>query len=107
MIGILGIWALATIPQTILSIAFSVVMNYIAGPEGRYELMTHRWSVLGFTNAFTALLAGQFLDRLPFPINYQLVFIALSAGGLISYYFSSQINLKALEPVVSKEHFSV
>jgi len=107
VIGILGIWALATIPQTILSIAFSVVMNYIAGPEGRYELMTHRWSVLGFTNAFTALLAGQFLDRLPFPINYQLVFIALSAGGLISYYFSSHINLKALEPVVSTERFSI
>ncbi len=91
--GILGIWALATFPQTVLNIAFSVVMNSVAGPAGRYELMTHRWSILGFTNATTALLAGEFLDRLPFPLNYQAVFIALSAGGLISYYFSSQIIL--------------
>ena len=49
--GILGLWALATIPQTILSITFSVVMNQVAGSSGRYELMTHRWSLLGLTNA--------------------------------------------------------
>ncbi len=93
VLGILGIWALATIPQTILSITFSVVMNTIAGPAGRYELMTHRWSILGFTNAITALLAGQALDSMTFPTNYQVVFIALSVGGLISYYFSSHIEL--------------
>jgi hypothetical protein len=96
--GVLGIWALATIPQTVLSISFSVVMNSVAGPAGRYELMTHRWSVLGFTNAITALLAGQFLEglpflKIPFPLNYQLMFITLSVGGLISYYFSSRIIL--------------
>jgi hypothetical protein len=90
--GILAIWAVATIPQTVLNIAFSVVMSSIAGPAGRYELMTHRWSILGFTNAVTALIAGQVLDALPFPINYQVVFVALSAGGLISYYFSSHIT---------------
>jgi hypothetical protein len=98
IIGILGIWALATIPQTVLNITFSVVMNLVAGPEGRYELMTHRWSILGFTNASTALLAGQFLESLPFPLNYQVVFIALSAGSLISFYFSSHLIIKDNPP---------
>lgn len=93
ILSILWIWALVTIPQTILSITFTVVMNSIAGPAGRYELMTHRWSILGFTNAITAILAGQALDNLPFPLNYQLVFIALSIGGLVSYYFSSHLTL--------------
>jgi len=91
--GILGVWALATVPQTVVNICFSVVMNSVAGPGGRYELMTHRWSIMGFSNALSALLAGQLLDRLPFPINYQVVFIGLSVGGLISYYFSSKIVL--------------
>ena len=103
-IGILGIWALATIPQTILNITFSVVMNSVAGPAGRYELMTHRWSILGFTNAMTALVAGQVLDGIKvFPLNYQIVFIALSIGGLVSYYFSSQINLPD-NPQVETDH---
>lgn len=93
VIGILGVWALVTVPQTVVNICFSVVMNSVAGPGGRYELMTHRWSIMGLTNATTALLAGQILDWLPFPLNYQVVFIGLSAGGLISYYYSSQIVL--------------
>lgn len=93
VLGILAIWALATIPQTVVNIAFSVVMNSVAGPAGRYELLSHRWSILGFTNAATALLAGYYLDKLPFPLNYQIVFIALSIGGLISYYYSSHITL--------------
>jgi MFS family permease len=93
VVGILGIWALVTIPQTVVAITFSVVMNMVAGPAGRYELMTHRWSILGLTNALTALVAGLALDSIRFPTNYQVVFMALSLGGLISYYFSSHIDL--------------
>ena len=78
---ILLIWALATIPQTIVSIAFSVVMNSVAGPDGRYELMTRRWSILGITTTLTVLLVGQILDNIIFPLNYRLVFLMLSLGG--------------------------
>jgi hypothetical protein len=104
VLGILGIWALATIPQTVLTIAFSVVMSSVAGPAGRYELMTHRWSILGFTNAMTALAAGQVLDRIVFPLNYQVVFIALSLGGLVSYYFSSHLVLDDNPPPDPQPH---
>lgn len=91
--SILIIWAFATIPQTVVAIAFSVVMNAVAGPQGRYALMSRRWSTLGLTSAITVALVGQILDRVIFPLNYQLVFLGLSVGGLISYYFSSHINL--------------
>ncbi len=91
--AILAIWALATLPQTIVSILFSVVMNTVAGPEGRFELMSRRWSIMGFTSAITVVIVGQVLDRMGFPFNYQLVFMVLSIGGLISYYFSSHLDL--------------
>ncbi|HMN60850.1 MAG TPA: hypothetical protein PJ988_10825 [Anaerolinea sp.] len=93
VIGILGVWALATIPQTLLSISFTVVMSMVAGPVGRYELMTRRWSILGLTTTLTVLVIGQVLERITFPLNYQLMFLILSLGGLISYYFSSHIRL--------------
>ena len=96
--GILGIWALATLPQTMVAIGFSVVMNAVAGPNSRYELMTRRWSILGFTTSVMVVLAGEILDRIGFPMNYQTVFMALSLGGLISYYFSSHIDLPDSEP---------
>lgn len=91
--GILVVWALATIPQTLLNISFSVVMNAVAGPNLRYELMTRRWSILGVTTAVSVFIIGQFLDRITFPTNFQAIFIFLSIGGLISYYFSSHIQL--------------
>ncbi len=91
--GILAIWALATIPQTLLNISFSVVMNAVAGPNHRYDLMTRRWSILGVTTAVAVFFIGQFLDRMVFPTNFQVTFIFLSIGGLVSYYFSSHIRL--------------
>jgi Na+/melibiose symporter-like transporter len=99
--AVLFIWAMATIPQTMVAVGFSVVMNSVAGPEGRYDLMSRRWSILGFTTAITVALAGQVLDRIGEPLNYQVVFLALSLGGLISYYFSSRIQLLDVQPTPS------
>jgi hypothetical protein len=98
IISILLVWALATIPQTILSISFSVVMNAIAGPKGRYELMTRRWSILSLTTVVTSICVTQVIDRLSFPQNYQIVFLILSIGGLVSYYFSSHLNISDVQP---------
>jgi MFS family permease len=91
--SILLIWALATIPQTLVSITFSVVMNAVAGPDRRFELMSRRWSTMGLTTTLAVVVIGQMLDKVIFPLNYQLMFIGLSIGGLISYYYSSHIVL--------------
>lgn len=91
--SILLIWALATLPQTVVAITFSVVMNSVAGPTRRFELMSRRWSILGITTTLVVLALGQLLDRVIFPLNYQLMFIAMSVGGLISFYFSSHIKI--------------
>ncbi len=56
--AILVIWAFATLPQTIVAVSFTVVMNEVAGPTHRYELMSRRWSILGLTTAVTTLLTG-------------------------------------------------
>ncbi|MDL1897370.1 MFS transporter [Anaerolineae bacterium CFX7] len=90
---ILLIWALATIPQTIVNVGFTVVMAGVAGPEGRFYLMSRRWSSLGITSAIVVAVAGIVLDRIVFPLNFQIVFIALSMGGLLSLYFSRRIEL--------------
>ena len=81
-----------------VSVSFSVVMNAVSGPEGRFELMSRRWSILGITTALTVAIAGQILDHIGFHLNYQIVFIGLSLGGLISYYFSSRIQIADIEP---------
>jgi predicted MFS family arabinose efflux permease len=89
----LVIWAFASLPQTALAVAFSVVMNAVAGPEGRYSLLSRRWAVFGLTTVVGTFFITRVIDRVAFPLNYALMFLGLSLGGLISFYFSRRISL--------------
>ncbi len=101
--AVIGIWALATIPQTIVSVSFTVVMGGVAGARGRFTLMSRRWSLLGITTSLTVLLVGQVLNLFAFPLNYQVVFIGSAVGGLISYIYSSSIKLPDAEAPGTRE----
>ena len=94
----LAFWALLTVPRTMVLVGFTVVMSLIAGPRGRYELMSRRWSIVGFVASVSGALVGLVLDRIPFPLNYQLVLVALSFSGLISYHYGNRIRLPDVEP---------
>jgi hypothetical protein len=94
----LVIWAFATLPQTALAVAFSVVMNAVAGPEGRYALLSRRWAIYGLTGVIFTFAVTRVIDRVTFPLNYGLMFLGLSLGGLISFYFSSRISLPDQTP---------
>ena len=91
--AILVIWALTTLPQVVVSITFSVVMNEVAGPNLRYDLLGRRWSIMGLISAVCIALTGQALQYLRFPFNYQIAFMFLSLGGLVSLYFAGRLRL--------------
>jgi hypothetical protein len=95
----LVIWAFASLPQTALSVAFSVVMNAVAGPEGRYQLLSRRWAIFGLTTVIGTFFITRVIDLVAFPLNYALMFLGLSLGGLISFYFSRRISVPD-QPVV-------
>ncbi len=93
IISTLAIWAFATLPQTALAVAFSVVMNAVAGPEGRYALLSRRWTIFGITGVVGTFIVTRLIDLIHFPLNYGIMFLVLSLGGFLSYYFSRQIVL--------------
>ena len=93
IISTLLIWAFATLPQTALAVAFSVVMNAVAGPEGRYALLSRRWAIFGLTSVIGTFIVTRLIDRMTFPLNYAIMFLVLSLGGFFSYYFSRKIEL--------------
>jgi predicted MFS family arabinose efflux permease len=98
ILATLAIWAFATLPQTALAVAFSVVMNAVAGPEGRYALLSRRWAIFGLTGVVGTFIVTRLINLLGFPVNYAVMFLVLSLGGFLSYYFSSQINLPEQNP---------
>ena len=98
VIATLAIWALATLPQTALAVAFSVVMNAVAGPEGRYALLSRRWFIFGLTSVIGTFFVTRTIDLLQFPRNYEIMFMGLSLGGLISFIFSRRIQIPNQTP---------
>jgi MFS family permease len=98
VIATLAIWAFATLPQTALAVAFSVVMNAVAGPEGRYALLSRRWAIFGLTTVVGTFFVTRTIDLIEFPYNYAVMFLGLSLGGLVSYYFSRKIKLPDQTP---------
>src|SRR5215213_7842050 len=93
IIATLAIWAFATLPQTALAVAFSVVMNAVAGPEGRYALLSRRWAIFGLTGVIGTFLVTRLIHLIAFPLNYAIMFMVLSLGGFFSFYFSRKIQL--------------
>lgn len=93
IIATLAIWAFATLPQTALAVAFSVVMNGVAGPTGRYALLSRRWTIFGLTGVIGTFIVTRLIDLIAFPVNYAIMFLVLSLGGFLSYYFSRKISL--------------
>ncbi len=98
IIATLAIWAFATLPQTALAVAFSVVMNAVAGPAGRYALLSRRWAIFGITGVVGTFIVTRVIDLLAFPLNYAIMFMVLSLGGFLSYYFSNQIQIPDQTP---------
>lgn len=99
IIAALAIWALATLPQTALAVAFSVVMNAVAGPQGRYALLSRRWTMFGITGVVGTFIVTRLINLIDFPLNYAIMFLVLSLGGFFSFYFSRKIILPEREPV--------
>ncbi|MEP6637755.1 MAG: hypothetical protein ABJC39_00270 [Chloroflexota bacterium] len=96
--SIVAIWAIAAIPSTMGTVLFPIVMDGAAGPHGRLELMSRRWSYMGLTMAITVSIIGLFLDRVPFPVNYAIAFLSFSLGGIASYLFSRQFRIPQVDP---------
>ena len=72
-------------------------MSMIAGPNGRFELLSRRWSIAVLTTALTVAAAGRVLDILPFPLNYQVILIVLSLAGPVSFYLMTRLRMPERE----------
>ena len=95
---ILGIWAVASLPAAAGLVAFPIVMDGAAGPHGRFDLLGRRWAISGVVTSISVVVAGQALTFLPFPINFEWLFVAISLAGVGSFMTTRRIVLPDQEP---------
>jgi hypothetical protein len=87
----LAVWALASLPSTAALVAFPMVMDGAAGPGGRFDLLGRRWAIAGVIGALAVAVGGQFLNALPFPLNFEILLVIVTLAGVGSYFQSSRI----------------
>jgi hypothetical protein len=85
------VWAFASLPSTAGLVAFPIVMDGAAGPSGRFDLLGRRWALAGVSTSIAVALGGQLLNLLPFPTNFEVLFVLISLAGLGSYSLSRRI----------------
>lgn len=98
VLSILIAWGFVTIPQTIMGVTYPTMLYGVAGEHGRFELTTRRWALLGLVSAILTAVIGQVLEFINYPFNYQLIFMVLSMGGLVSFTAVRRVNLDDVAP---------
>ena len=91
VLTVLVLWGVFTLPSTAGAVAANAYLNDVAGPSGRYNLLSRRYAIMGLSTAITVAVAGQVLQAVRFALNYQLAFAVFSAAGLLVCWFSIQV----------------
>jgi len=84
---------LISIPASMFNVAFTTILGKVAPPERRLRMLSMRWAVQGLIATPFGLLAGQWLDRTPYPFNYQMLFLTAFIAGLCGICLLSRLDL--------------
>ena len=90
--AIIWVTVVMSIPGTILAISFNALFAEVVPDDQRADVVGRRNALLAISMTATTLISGQILDRLLFPLNYQIVFGLGAAGALISSYHLGRLR---------------
>ncbi len=96
--AIVIVWGLVAVLASLANLGFTLVMSRAVSRERRAVQMSSRWVAMGLSKMVVVALAGQVLARLPFPLNYQVVFIASYGADLAAFCFISRVQNPEQEP---------
>jgi MFS family permease len=93
---------LMNLPGAIGNIAWQSLISKIIPPERRAEAFACRNRAMNLIGTILALIAGFLLDRMAFPIGYQIVFVMAFLLALIELRIFNQIDEEAI-PINSSD----
>lgn len=81
------------IPGTAFVIGFNAQYAQVVPPQWRLIISGRRVALVAASITVSALLAGQLLDHIPFPLNYQIVFLLGGLGSLVTTYHVASLRV--------------
>lgn len=89
---------LQAFPVAVANTSFLSMMADAMPADRMTQIIGWRMAGLGVTTTLSTLLAGQILQRLPFPTNYQLLFMVGWIASLVSSWHISQLRVPDRPP---------
>ncbi|MBI4769998.1 MAG: MFS transporter, partial [Chloroflexi bacterium] len=96
--GLVLITLAMSLPGTLLAIAFNAMFADVVPPEWRAHVVGRRNALLSATLVGTTLLCGWLLERVAFPLNYQLVFGVGVLGAAMSSHHLGPLRAPGRPP---------
>jgi hypothetical protein len=105
-VGQLQVWAIVlitlvmSVPGTLVAIGFNALLADVVPPDWRSEVIGRRNAIMAVSLTVTALISGQLLVRIVFPINYQIVFAIGAIGAALSTYHLGRLRTAGQPPAM-------
>ena len=87
------VWVLSALVSSISNVSFLSMMADAVPADRLARMVALRFAAFGLTNTLTILLAGPLLARLPFPLNYQVLFFLGFLGSMMSWWNVNHIHV--------------
>jgi MFS family permease len=91
--AVVVVWALNSVPATAINLSWMAVVAEIVPPRRRPSVNGTRWALLSLVTAISVAAFGYLLERMDFPINYQIVFAVSFLSGLGGMYFFAKLEM--------------
>jgi MFS family permease len=90
---IIVVWTAKAITNAMLESSWMAVIAEVIPPHRRARVNGVRWTVMSIVTAAAVAVFGYLLDRLPFPLNYQIVFVISFIGGSVGMIFWGKLRI--------------
>ncbi len=97
---IVVIWSLSAFPSSLSIMMFTLVMGNAVPPQSRAFLMSRRWMVLGIAKLAALPLITQVIDRVAFPLGYQIAFGINALISILAFTCVNQLRVPEREPTL-------
>ncbi|MCL5997087.1 MAG: MFS transporter [Chloroflexi bacterium] len=102
-VAIVTLIVVQAIPLALFNTVFMTMIGDVCPPDRRSSLFAIRTTLLSACVAVSAFLSGLFLDRVAFPLNYQILNLIGFALAQYSTYLVNHINYHPAEHPAEKQ----
>jgi MFS family permease len=90
--AIIGLILVMSVAGTLLAIAFNALYAEVVPVEWRGKVAGWRNALVAVSVTLTTLLSGYILDKVLFPLNYQIIFLIGACGALLSSFHLGRVR---------------